>query len=504
MVLGAASVTARAEMGAKATMISPRIQLLERRTIERVIDEAYQLLMDPGVRFDTEPPLRLLAEAGADVDFNDEVARFPAQLIDEARKTPPSEIVLYDLLGEPRLTVGGDHFYFYPTSTAMSVWDPDANTLRPATTADMVKFIKVAEGLPHCDALSSTFFCRDVPPEVADSYRIYLLLRHATKPFVTGAFSVEGQQVEFDLLSAFRGGTQALAQKPLAVMTACPSPVLKWSLTAEFVIMCAEAMVPMGIGSMPLAGGNGPATLIGSLVQHTAENLSGLVLSQVANPGAPVLWMNPTGIFDMRYGTALLGAVETHMIVCGANEVGKYLNLPTLNYLGVSDSKMVDSQYAMETTQGIMMAALSRSNLNGSLGMLNFESAQSFEGLVISHDAAGMVRRLVRGIDDRMDSLGVDIIREVGFDGRFLATAHTHEWFRKEFYFPGVVDRRTERAWSKAGCKRMVDRARENVAELVEKHEPHALPEGLGEELDAIMQCAAANYGLERLPPRES
>jgi trimethylamine--corrinoid protein Co-methyltransferase len=481
-------------------MISPRVQVLEKQTIERVIDEAYQLLMDPGVMFDTEPPLRLLAEAGADVDFSREIVRIPARLIDEARKTPPAEIVLYDLSGRPRLTLGGDNFYFYPTSTAMTVWDYETNTLRPPLTPDMVKFIKVAEGLPHCDALSSTFFCHDVPGEVADSYRIYLLLKYATKPFVTGAYSVEGQRVEFDLLEAFRGGPRALAEKPLAVMTACPSPVLQWSMTAEFIMMCAEAMVPIGIGPMPLAGGNGPATLIGTLVQHTAEALSGLVLSQVAKPGAPVLWMSPTGVFDMRQFTSLLGAIETHMISCGANEIGKYLNLPTFNYLGVSDSKMVDAQQAMETTQGIMMAALSRSNLNGSLGMLNFESAQSFEGLVISHEAAGMVRRLVRGIDDGMDNLGSDIIRQVGFRGDFLSTEHTLRWFKKEFYYPDIIDRRGEEAWKEAGSKSMLDRAREKVKDLVDSYEPHSLPEGVGEELDVIMQRAAAAHGMERLP----
>jgi trimethylamine--corrinoid protein Co-methyltransferase len=481
-------------------MISPRIQVLEQRTIERVLDEAYQLLADPGVMFDTEGPLHLLAEAGADVDLARQVARIPAWLIDQARRTPPPEIVLYDLSGQPRLTLGGDNFYFYPTSTAMKVWDPTTNVLRPPRTPDMIKFIQVGEGLPHCDALSSTFFCEDIPPEVADSYRIYLLLKYATKPFVTGAFSAEGQQVEFELLRAFRGGAEALAQKPLAVMTACPSPVLKWSLTAEFIPLCARAMVPVAICPMPLACGTGPATLIGSIVQHTAEALSGLVLSQAARPGAPILWMSPTGVLDLRCSTSLSGCIESYLMVCGSNEIGKYLNLPTLNYLGVSDAKTVDGQYVLEATQGIMMAALNRSNLNGSLGMLNFMSAQSFEGLVISHEAAAMARRLVRGIDDSMASLGLDIIRQVGFEGNFLETKHTLQWFRKEFSFPDLVDRQTEEAWKRSGSRSMLDRAREKVDRLVASYEQPVLPDGLDDELDTIMLSAAGKYGVARLP----
>jgi len=481
-------------------MIEPKIQVLEKKTIERVLDEAYTLLMDPGVRFDTEAPLTLLAEAGAKVDFKKEIAYIRPEMIDQALKAVPSEITMYDLAGEPKLILGGDHVYYYPTSTAMKVWDAGLNVLREATTADMLKFIKLCEGLPNCDALSSTFFCQDVPAAVADSYRIYLLLKNAYKPFVTGAFSVEGQQVEIDLLTAFRGGSNELAAKPLAVMTAAPSPVLKWSLVADFVLMCAQAMVPMGIGPMPLACGNGPATLIGTLVQHTAEALSGCVIAQLARQGAPILWFSPTGIFDVRFMTSCLGAIENHLIHSGATEIGKYLNIPTFSYMGVSDSKTIDEQFAMETTFGNMMATLTRTNLNGSLGMLNFESAQSFEGVVVSHEAASITRRLARGIDDSMENLGSEIIRQVGFGGDFLSTDHTLSWYKKEFFYPDLYDRQNETAWYESGSKSMLDRVREKVERVVEKYQPPQRSEILIRELEAIMGNAAKKYGMKKLP----
>ena len=296
----------------------------------------------------------------------------------------------------------------------MTIWDPVSNTLKSPVSADLVKYIKVAEGLPYCDALSSALYCSDIPVEMVDSYRNYLLLKYATKPYVSGAYSVEGQKIELEMATALRGGKKGLAEKPIVVMTACPSPPLKWSYTAENIMLSAEAMVPMGIGPMPLSGGTGPVTLIGTIVQHTAEALSGLVISQLSKAGAPVLWMNPTSIFDMSEGTTTLGAIETHLMCIGTHEVAKHLGIPSLNYLGVSDSKMADGQQAMETTCGIILAALCRSNLNGSLGMIDFESGQSFEGLVISNEAAGMARRLLKGINDEMDNLGSDLIMEMG------------------------------------------------------------------------------------------
>ena len=484
-------------------MIQPQVTVLEEPTIKRVLAEAYEVLATVGVKFGSDcsaEPMRLLVEAGADVDMDKRLARIPAALIDAARSSVPNRIAVHDLAGELCMDLSGENVYYYPTSTGMTIWDAAANRLRAPMSADLVKYIKVAEGLPNCDAQSSVLYCCDVPGQVVDAYRNYLLLKYGRKPYVSGAYSAAGQQLEIDLLQAWCGGAEALAARPCAVMTACPSPPLKWSYTADSVVLCARAMVPMGIGPMPLSGGTGPVTLIGTIVQHSAEALSGLVLAQLARPGAPVLWMNPTSIFDMSEGTTPLGAIETQLLCLGTDAVAKFLQIPTLNYMGVSDAKMVDAQQAMETTCGILLAALGRSNLNGSLGMINFESGQSYEGLVVSHEAVGMARRLLEGINTEMDNLGSDLIRQVGHDGSFLETEHTMEWFRKEFYFPGIIDRCTENTWRKRGARGMVQRATERVDELVAAYTRPEHPEAGVRAVEDIMSNACSQYGLRQLP----
>ena len=484
-------------------MISPRIQVLETKIIERVLEEAYNLLWDVGVLFGSDcsdEPLRLLDSAGAEVDFNKREVKIPASLIDNARQFAPSEITIYDQEGNEKMNLGGDNMYYYPTSTGMTIWDADTNTLRNPATDDFIKFIKIVEGLPHSDAQSSALYCHDVPREVADSYRNYLLLKYGRKPVVTGAYSAEGQKLEIEMFAALCGGSDSLAAKPLVVNTVCPSPPLKWSYTADSLIIAAKAGVPTGIGPMPLSGGTGPVTLIGTIVQHTAEALSGLVLSQIAAKGAPVLWFNPTSIFDMGQGTTPLGAIETHLIMAGTNEIAKYLNIPSLNYFGVSDSKMVDAQQAMETTCGIILSALCRSNLNGSLGMIDFESGQSYEGLIISNEAVGIAKRLVKGINVEMNNLGSDAIRQVGHSGNFMELDHTLQWFRKELSFPGIVDRKLYDNWKADGSKDMVQRARERVQELVSQYkQPEKSQEAIS-EIENIMSRACSKYGLETLP----
>ncbi len=481
-------------------MIEPRIQFLEERTIERVIDEAYQLLLDPGVKCSTDQPLKLFAEAGADVDFSKRVARIPARLIDEARKSVPSEVVLYDLPGNPRLSLGGDKVHFHPLSAAMTVWDQQTDQLRPPVTADLVKFIKVAEGLPGVDTLGSIFYCNDVAPEVVDAYRMYVLLKYATKPFITGGFTVEGQRVMNDMARAFRGGPEALGEKPMLVMSAAASATLKWGFTADLLIECSRARIPTLICSMPIGGVAGPMTLIGSIVQDTAEVLSGVVLSQLAQPGAPILWQTGISLFDMQQAAPPYGSIETLMANCGVTEVGKYLGFPTMNTMGLSDSKTVDAQQAIESTAGILLAALCRVNLASGMGMLASMTGHSCESLVISHEAVGMARRLLEGINDKMDSFGLELIRQVGHEGNFLETEHTAQWFKKESYFSMLMDRQSEGSWRALGAKDMLARAREKVEELVASYKQPELPQDVAEEIDAIMGQYAAKYGMEELP----
>ena len=126
-----------------------------------------------------------------------------------------------------------------------------------------------------------------------------------------------------------------------------------------------------------------PATLAGSLVQHTAENLSGVLLGQLACEGAKVIYGGSPAVFDMRKGTTPMGAIETMMIDSAYNEIGKYLGLPTHGYMGLTDTKVVDAQSGAEAASGILLAALSGVNVVSGAGMMDFESCQSLEKLIL-------------------------------------------------------------------------------------------------------------------------
>jgi len=481
----------------------PTLQILNDDVVSKVIDEGFQLLLDPGVRVHNQEALNLLAEAGAEVDSDSQIARIPERIVRQSLKTAPNEFHLYDRMGAPAVHYGGNNVQFDPGSAAISVLDSQTQRQRPPLTADFVRFVKLVEMLPQLDAQSTAMVCADVVGEVGDLYRLYLALNFMRKPIITGAFRKDTWWTMKEMLVAAAGGERELAEKPLAVFDVCPSPPLLWSdLTCQNMIDCAHAGIPSELVSMPLAGATAPVTLAAAVVQHTAECLSGVTICQLAKAGAPIVWGGSPSVFDMRQGTTPMGDVGTWIIDCAYVQVGKTLGLPTHAYLGMSDSKIVDAQAGLESAGGTILAALAGVNMVSGAGMLDFESCQSFEKLVIDAEIIGMARRLIRGIEVRDDPIALDLIRGLGHRADYLALPHTAKWFQREFYIPSeIIDRGSLDAWEKKGSPSTLDRARARVDELVSKYEPVPVPGELRTELGRIATAAARQFGMDSLPP---
>jgi trimethylamine--corrinoid protein Co-methyltransferase len=246
-----------------------------------------------------------------------------------------------------------------------------------------------------------------------------------------------------------------------------------------------------------------PVTLVGTLVQHAAETLSGFVIGQLAAPGAPIVWGGSPAIFDVRYETTPMGAVETMMTDCAYAEVGKRLGLPTQAYIGLSDSKRLDAQAGLESGMGAVLAALAGINSISGPGMLDFESCQSLEKLVVDDAICGMALRLVRGIEPRDDFPAAPRMRELLEEGHLLIADHTRRHLREEIVFPGpVIDRANRSRWEEDGALTLDERARREVARLLDAYRPSRLPAAASEELSRIMDAEARRAGMPGLPAR--
>ncbi|MFC2167628.1 trimethylamine methyltransferase family protein [Acidobacteriota bacterium] len=478
----------------------PKLDMLSESFIEQIVSEALDVLGQTGVFVENNEALRILADAGC--ECKGQTVLFKKSHVEEALKTTPHSIKVYDRIGDLAMNLEGDAIHFDPGSGALTILDPVTLEERNPITRDLVRFSKLTDALPNIAAQSTEMISTDVPEAMQDRYRLYIGLQFSKKPVVTGTFAVESFEIMKDMLVAVRGSERALREKPLAIFDCCPSPPLKWSnLTCQNLIDASKAGIPAELISMPLTGATSPVTLAGALVQLTAENLSGIVIHQLAHPGSPIIFGGSPAAFDMRKGTTPMGAVETMMIAASYAQIGKHLGLPTHNYMGLSDAKIVDGQAGLETGMGALLAALAGANVISGPGMLNFESCQSLEKLVLDNEICGMALKMVRGIEARSERLSGDLYGDI-YDGEhFLASAETLRWFREEMRQAGsVIDRDTYDIWKSNGKKSAWDRACDEVESIISAYEAEPLPDDSLKELIRIMKDDAKRIGIN-LPP---
>jgi trimethylamine--corrinoid protein Co-methyltransferase len=482
--------------------MKPGLKVLPEDLLPKIIEEAIQLLQFPGIKVGSTEAVNLLCSSGAQVDQAGSIVQIPEELILKMLDEVPRDFYLYDADGSPSVQYAGDEVHFDPGSSGVNILDSDTLEHRPSETDDLVDIIKISEVLDDYDAQSTAVICHDVPEEIGDFYRLYLVLLLSNKPIVTGSFSTKTTHVMFELLEICAGSSQTAKEKPRAIFDVCPSPPLNWTnFGSQNLIDLARANIPAQMVSMPLAGAAAPVTLIGSIVQHAAECLSGITIHQLANPGAAIVWGGAPAQFHMREGTTSIGAPETSLIVSGYAQVGKFLNLPTHTYLTATDSKLVDAQAGMESATSTLIGALSGINMISGAGMLDFLACQSLEKLVIDAEAIANAKRFLKGIGSHTETLALEHYQNFEFPGNFLAQELTRKLYKDVQYMPSeVIDRGSLRAWKQKGSNGIFSRAKNRVKELLANYQPTDSSPALENELRKFVSTHALEAGMDTLP----
>ena len=281
-------------------VLQPDFRVLAPETTSRVIGKAIELLQSPGVKVGSPEALDLLQSSGASINKKEGVVNIPEELVHACLDSVPRAFSLFNMDGQAVVEYSGDKVHFNPGSSGVNILDSESLEHRPSQSADLVNIIKIAENLSVYDAQSTAVICHDVPQEIGDFYRLYLVLLLSAKPIVTGAFSNQTGEAMFELLR-ITSDIDSPGIKPRAIFDVCPSPPLNWTnFASQNLIDLARSSIPAQIVSMPLTGAASPVTLIGSIIQHAAECLSGITIHQLANPGAPIVWGGAPAQFDMR------------------------------------------------------------------------------------------------------------------------------------------------------------------------------------------------------------
>jgi len=215
--------------------LRPKLELLSNELIQKIMDEAYSILENQGVFIENKEALDLFREAGMKVDPHSQKAHITPQLVENSLSATPPSLKIYDRDGEAEYFLGGDEVHFDPGSVAVTILDSETQQERKAVTSDLIRFAHLTDCLEHLHFQSTGILSTDVSEIVSDSYRLYIGLLFSkkpivtgTKPIVTGTFRIEGFESMHRMLVTIRGSEKNLAEKPLAIFDACPSPPLKW------------------------------------------------------------------------------------------------------------------------------------------------------------------------------------------------------------------------------------------------------------------------------------
>ena len=464
-----------------------RFQVLSEDQCEQIVLAAYEVLERVGARFHEPAAVELLAKAGCVVS-DATVVRFPAGLIAESLGTAPTRFTLHTRGGAPSLRVEPNLVHFGPGPTCPNFIDPATGERRPFVKRDAALAARTCDALPNIDYVMSLGSINDVPQDKADVHEFDAMTRETTKPIMSWAFTRKSLTEIHAMCAAVKGSAEANAREPFMIFYAEPSSPLNHTAGAVQKLMyCAEHRIPIVYSPCCMGGATAPGTLAGVLVQNLAETLGGVVLSQIVNKGTPIVIGGVVSVLDMRTTILSYGAPELSLLSAGATEVARHLGLPMFSTAGCTDAKLLDEQAAIEATTSIMMAAFSGPNFVHDVGFSESAMVGSLEQLVMSDEIIGMARYLARGIRVDADTLATDAIELATREGDFLALDHTAEHFRKEFWFPTLLDRSRWGEWVADGKRTMGDRVREKMRRILDGHRAEPLSSGVTAQLDRIV-----------------
>jgi trimethylamine--corrinoid protein Co-methyltransferase len=445
-----------------------------------------EILERTGVEVRGDAALALLRTAGARIDGPR--ARIPAHLVEQAIRSAPERVVLSRRTGERAMPLEEGRVFFGTGSDTPNTIDPVTRERRPARKKDVEEFARLCDALPNMDFAMSMGVASDVPQESVFVHEFAAMVAGTAKPIVFTAHGRGDMEDIHEIAAAATGGEEALRSSPFLIHYGEPiSPLIHSPLGLEKLMFCAERGIPAAYVSGASAGATVPVGLAGGIALANAECLSGLVIHQLAVPGAPFIYGANVSVMDMSALGYVYGGPEFSLTNSAFADLARSYRLPVWGLAGASDAKTIDAQAGLEAMCSIMMAILSRGNLVHDIGYLESGLTSSMEMVVICDEIIEMVRLIARGIATDTDRLALDVIDAVGPGGQFLDTENTLRHFRTEHFLPRLLDRRNFARWSQSGCQDVADRANARVREILSSHYPPPLPEGAETVIERIV-----------------
>ncbi len=464
----------------------PVLKMLEQGDCLQIHQASCEILEKTGVEVHNQEGINLFREAGALV--SGKLVKIPPSLVEQALASAPRNFNVYKRgTDEIAIKLDGVGVYFGSGSDTLHYLDPRSGERRAFMLEDVADCVRVCDALPEIDFVMSMGVPGDVPAGRHYRYQYATMIRYTTKPSVVVCNDLADFKAIVEIAAVVAGGEEQLSRYPNLLLYSEPSTPLRHSLEAtDKLLYAAQHAVPVTHSPAPMMGGTAPVTLAGAVVLGNAEMLSGLVLHQLKNPGAPFLYGHGVHHLDMKTMISVYGAPEFQLARVMAAEMGRFYNLPVWGYAAHSDSKVIDGQAAVDAQFSVLVALMAKTNLNHDVGYLEAGLTHSPEMMVLTNEIISMNRSFTEGVCIDDEALAMDVIREVGPGGNFTTHDHTLNHWR-ELWMPKIFDRQRLDRWSSKGSKDINAVLRETTIALLKSHVDKPLPEAMDREIESIL-----------------
>ncbi len=462
----------------------PKLQVINDAQMRHIHMATLEILERTGVKMTHPRGLELLDGAGASV-VGDRV-RIPAWMVEDAIRKAPSRIILGNRNGERAVFLEKDKSWFGPSLDCIDYLDPMTDERMRFTSEHCRITATLADALPNFDWSMIIGMADDQPPDIADRVIVRQALTYCEKPLVFCCKDTNSERDIYEMALLICGGKENFEKAPTIVQYSEPiSPLEYYDPAVDKMLFTVEHGIPLINFPAPQACGSAPATFAGTIVQGSAESLSGLVLAQIARPGAPFIYGAFTTIMDMQTSVFSYGAPEMSLMVAAMAQMAQHYQLPFFGTAGSTDAKFCDAQAAAEATlQCLSSAAVGSGLVHDCSSWMDHGSLVSPAFMVLVNEILHNVYQYMQGLPVTEETLAVDLIDRVGPGGHYLQEAHTMEHFR-EVRYSTLFERSIYDQWKEMGAKRFEERLRDLTHEAMQ-HQPAPLDLDVIKELDRM------------------
>ena len=466
-------------------------KIISSKEIGDIHDASLNILRKIGIKVNHNEVFDILGDAGAVVDKKTKIVKFPEDMVTEGIQKAGKKHILQGRNSSSVAKFGYEDQLFL-SSGGQYLWiDEITGKRRPGTLEDTKAAILVGDALKEINIVGAFILPAEIPSKVRDIHLYAELIKYTGKPCFAWISNGKSAKYIIEMFKVVVGGEVKLRNKPMTEAFIEPISPLQLSKEGlEVLVEFAKAGLPVGFGPMAMTMATAPATLAGTIAQENAEILAGITISQLLSPGLPVTYWGIPHIMDPATGNISFGSPEQGLMAVAITQIAKSYGFPMGVNVGLTDSKLPDSQNGLERGMTLLLGILAGADIFGHMGIVGADQGASLAELVINNEMIGYLRRIMKGFEVNKETLAFEVIRRVGVSGHFLEDEHTLKHFRKELWFPSLFDRNNWEIWKGKGGNSILERAVKKKEEILNEHKIEPLDRDIANRIDEIVKEA--------------